>query len=113
MDFKQYQEAAITTKIYDSSIAIPYCVLGITGEAGEVAEKVKKYLRDEFENYSKGEMRAEMKIELAKEIGDVLWYLAALADELNLQLQDIAEQNILKLQSRKDRGLLSGSGDNR
>lgn len=113
MNFKEYQEKAITTKIYDESIAIPYCVLGITGEAGEVAEKVKKYLRDEFENYSQGVMRSEMKTELSKEIGDVLWYLAALSQELGLELQDIAEQNIIKLQSRKDRGLLSGSGDNR
>ena len=54
-----------------------------------------------------------MKVELSKEIGDVLWYLAALSQELGLELQDIAEQNIIKLQSRKDRGLLSGSGDNR
>jgi NTP pyrophosphatase (non-canonical NTP hydrolase) len=113
MDFKVYQEKAITTKIYDPSLAIPYCVLGITGEAGEVAEKVKKYLRDEFDNYSQGIMREEMKVELSKEIGDVLWYLAALSDELGLQLEDIAQQNIIKLQSRKDRNFLSGSGDNR
>lgn len=113
MDFKQYQEKAITTKIYNQSVAIPYCVLGIAGEAGEIAEKIKKYLRDEFDNYSKGFMREEMKVEISKEVGDVLWYLAAICDELGLDFNEVAEQNIAKLQSRKDRGQLVGSGDNR
>lgn len=113
MNLKEYQEKAITTKIYDPSVAIPYCVLGITGEAGEVAEKVKKYLRDDFENYQNNTMPEDKKQEISKEIGDVLWYLAALCDELGLSLQDVAEQNIIKLQSRKDRGLLGGKGDNR
>jgi NTP pyrophosphatase (non-canonical NTP hydrolase) len=87
--------------------------LGLTGEAGEVAEKVKKYLRDEFDFYSQGIIPEKRKEEISKEIGDVLWYVAALCDELGLSLEEIAQQNIDKLASRKERNLISGSGDNR
>jgi NTP pyrophosphatase (non-canonical NTP hydrolase) len=113
MDFQEYQKQAITTKIYDQSIALPYVVLGITGEAGEVAEKMKKYLRDEFDDFAYGRMRPELKNEISKEVGDVLWYLAALCDELGLNFNEVAQQNIDKLASRKKRNILSGSGDNR
>lgn len=108
MNFQQYQEQAITTKIYSPEVAIPYVVLGITGEAGEIAEKVKKALRD-----NNGVIDEDRKRELSKEVGDVLWYLAALCEELGISLNDVAEENIQKLQSRKDRGVLKGSGDNR
>lgn len=113
LTFDQYQKQAITTKIYDPSIAIPYCVLGITGEAGEVAEKVKKILRDDFDFYKQGIIPDHKKEELGKEIGDVLWYLAALCDELDISISDIAQQNIDKLAKRKEEGKLGGSGDNR
>lgn len=113
MDFKEYQEKAITTKIYDPSVALPYCILGLTGEAGEVAEKVKKILRDKFDFYQQGIITDTDKEELSKELGDVLWYIAATCDELGLDLNNIALQNIEKLASRKQRNQLKGSGDNR
>lgn len=108
LTFKDYQTKAITTKMYPEGLAIPYVTLGMMGEAGEVAEKVKKVIRDE-----KGIFSEEKKIELGKEIGDVLWYCAALADELGLQIGDIAQGNIDKLEKRKAEGKLGGSGDNR
>lgn len=83
-------------------------VLGINGEAGEVAEKVKKIIRDK-----NGKMTKQDKQELAKEIGDVLWYLAVFAHDLGFSLEDIAQQNLDKLKSRKARGVLGGAGDNR
>lgn len=85
-----------------------YPTLGLVGEAGEVAEKVKKIFRD-----NNGELDAERKTVLEKELGDVLWYLAQLATELGLSLDDIAKNNIAKLQSRKERGMLHGDGDSR
>ncbi len=108
LTLKEYQERAITTKIYPNGLAIPYVTLGLMGEAGEVAEKVKKVIRD-----NNGEFSDEKKIELGKEIGDVLWYCAALADELGLNISDIAQGNIDKLEKRKLEGKLGGSGDNR
>ena len=83
-------------------------MLGINGEAGEVAEKVKKIIRDK-----NGVISDEDKLELAKELGDVLWYLAVFAHDLGVPLDNIAEQNLAKLQSRKARGVLGGAGDNR
>ena len=82
--------------------------MGLVGEAGEVAEKVKKILRDNGGLIDEGR-----KKELSKELGDVLWYLAQVATELNLSLDDIACLNIEKLNSRKERDRLGGSGDNR
>ena len=108
LTFKEYQTQAITTKIYPEGLAIPYVTLGLMGEAGEVAEKVKKVIRDQNGFFTK-----EKKEELGKEIGDVLWYCAALADELGLQIGDIAQGNIDKLEKRKSEGKLGGSGDNR
>ena len=106
LTFNNYKEQAITTKIYPAGLAIPYVTLGLMGEAGEVAEKVKKVLRDK-----NGIFDEETKLLLGKEIGDVLWYLAALTDELGMDFGQIAQNNIDKLQSRKDRGVLGGSGD--
>ena len=108
LTFNEYQEKAITTKVYPGGLAIPYVTLGLVGEAGEVAEKVKKIIRDKS-----GIMSEEDKLELGKEIGDVLWYAAALADELGLKIGDIAQGNIDKLEKRKKEGKLQGSGDNR
>lgn len=108
MDFNEYQEKALETKIYPDQFRIIYPALKLAGEAGEVAEKVGKVLRDndgEFGFYKRGD--------LAKEIGDVLWYCAALAEDLGFDLNVVAEMNIEKLRSRKDRGVLGGSGDNR
>lgn len=86
-----------------SQFALTYCALGLTGEAGEYSEKVKKWLRD----------GAFEPAEAAKELGDVLWYLARSAQELGYSLSEIAQMNIQKLTSRKARGVLGGSGDSR
>jgi NTP pyrophosphatase (non-canonical NTP hydrolase) len=110
MTFDDYQKQALTTALStgDEFKDMLHWVLGINGEAGEVAEKVKKIIRDK-----NGEISQADKEELAKELGDVLWYLAVMAKELGVSLDTIAQQNIDKLQSRKARGVLGGSGDNR
>ena len=108
MTIKEYQEKAIATAIYGEGQKITYPTLGLAGEAGEVAEKVKKILRD-----NDGEFTAEARLAIAKEIGDVLWYCAALSRDIEIDLEDIAELNIEKLQSRKARNKISGSGDER
>lgn len=110
MTLEEYQAQALTTRLStgDNFKDLLHWVLGINGEAGEVAEKVKKIIRDK-----NSEINAADKEELAKEIGDVLWYLAVLADYLGVSLDVIAEQNLQKLSSRKKRGVLGGSGDNR
>ena len=86
-----------------SKEALTYCALGLTGEAGEYSEKVKKLLRDGVFD----------KEAAAKELGDVLWYLTRSAEELGYRLEDIAKMNYVKLKGRQERGTLAGSGDNR
>jgi NTP pyrophosphatase (non-canonical NTP hydrolase) len=110
MTFDDYQQAALTTalKSGDTLRDLAHWVLGVSGESGEIAEKVKKVIRD-----SDGIVSPELSKELAKEIGDVLWYLAVLADHLGVSFDEVAELNKAKLQSRKDRDVLRGSGDNR
>lgn len=110
MTFDEYQEKALTTVITstDDFKDTLHWVLGINGEAGEVAEKVKKIIRDK-----QGDISEEDKRELAKELGDVLWYLAVFANQLGFSLDSVATDNLEKLQSRKQRGKLTGSGDNR
>ena len=108
MDFKEYQKLASTTMIYGEGNKVIYPTLGLCGEAGEVAEKVKKVLRD-----NKGEFTDEKKEEIKKELGDVCWYLAAIATDLGLDLEEIAQGNINKLFSRKARNVIHGDGDNR
>ncbi|MBL7156407.1 MAG: nucleoside triphosphate pyrophosphohydrolase family protein [Candidatus Pacebacteria bacterium] len=109
MDFKEYQKYSRKTAIYpDKDNNFVYPVLGLVGEAGEVAEKIKKILRD-----NKGIIDEQNREEIKKELGDVLWYLAQIAAELNLSLDEIAQANIEKLESRRERNKLHGSGDNR
>jgi NTP pyrophosphatase (non-canonical NTP hydrolase) len=110
MTFQEYQENALTTVITtgDELKDTLHWVLGLNGEAGEVAEKVKKIIRDHD-----GVMTDQDKQELAKELGDVLWYIAVFAHQMGYQLDDVAMQNLEKLKSRKQRGVLGGSGDNR
>mgnify|MGYP003118141139 FL=1 len=98
-----YEERASLTAIYPKEKALEYLALGLTSEAGEVAGKVKKLIRD-----GKGDKKA-----IASEIGDVLWYCAMLAKETEVPLNDIMKDNLKKLYSRKERGTLQGSGDNR
>src|SRR3989344_7143388 len=104
MDFNEYQKQAWKTAIYpNKGNNIFYPALGLGGECGEVLEKIKKIMRD-----NEGEISEKKKEELMKEMGDVFWYLAALATELNLNLNEIAEKNISKLNSRKERDILHG-----
>lgn len=109
MNFDQYQKLSRKTALYPKrGRNFVYPTLGLVGESGEVAEKIKKVLRDK-----KGIVDKKTKREIAKELGDVLWYLAQIATELGLSLEVVAVQNIKKLGSRKIRGKLRGSGDNR
>lgn len=106
-----YQEAAVSTAFYkhkNAGLKLIYPVLGLCGESGEVAEKVKKLFRD-----GNGEVTPEVRAALIKELGDVLWYLAATADDIGVDLDEVAQTNLEKLASRRARGTLSGSGDNR
>lgn len=102
--FNEYLEFVKSMKVYPEKHAIVYPALGMTGEAGEVAEKVKKWLR--------GDKELD-KFELLKEASDVLWYITSLADDLGYTLQDLVDANVEKLSSRKERGVVKGSGDNR
>lgn len=108
MDINEYQHKARETALYPIDQGLVYCALGLTGEAGEVADKVKKIIRDKG-----GVISADDRMSLAKELGDVLWYLANLSFELNLALDFVALKNVEKLASRKDRGVISGEGDER
>ena len=104
-----YQKQAAKTAIYPGSHKIIYPALGLAGEAGEVANKVKKFVRDGYDQ----EGFELKKGELASEIGDVLWYCAALARDIGYDLQHIAQGNIAKLNDRAKRGKIGGDGDNR
>ena len=109
MDFNEYQLKIMKTAKYpDIGDNFVYPTLGLTGEAGEVAEKVKKIIRDH-----NGVVDAQKREELKKEIGDVLWYAAMLCTELQLQFNEVAEANIIKLLDRLDRNVIQGEGDNR
>jgi NTP pyrophosphatase (non-canonical NTP hydrolase) len=109
MELNAYQAAAKTTAVYTSADQQLVCtVLGLNGEAGEVAEKIKKVIRDK--NSVIGDTD---RLEIQKELGDVLWYLAVLADTLGLELESVAQMNLEKLRSRLRRGAIHGQGDNR
>ena len=101
--FRDYQKKAVSFAIYPATHKVLCPTLGLCGEAGEVAEKVKKQVRDGVFN----------RHEVAKELGDVLWYLANLSSDIGYNLDEIAAMNIDKLSSRKDRNKIQGSGDNR
>jgi NTP pyrophosphatase (non-canonical NTP hydrolase) len=104
----EYQKATRQTAIYPDEFQgtpVVYLALGLAGEAGEVAGKVKKIIRD---GPSGGGVNA-----LADELGDVLWYVARLADELGFDLSTIAQLNVDKLKGRQERGTIGGSGDDR
>ena len=104
----EYQQRALETAVYPEDKKIIYPTLGLTGEAGEVADKVKKVLRDNNQEFDATRRQA-----IALELSDVMWYCATLANDLGYTLQEIAEMNYAKLKSRQERGKLSGSGDNR
>jgi|SRR5210317_46348 len=107
MNFNEYQEMAKTTAIYDKKHQILYPALGLAGEAGEVANKVKKLIRDGYEK------NKDYRTEISAELGDVLWYIAVLASDIGIELSDIATNNIIKLKDRQARGVIGGNGDTR
>lgn len=108
MEVNNYQKMALETAIYPKEQKIIYPTLGLTGEAGEVADKVKKVLRDNH-----GEFTEEKRKEIAKELGDVAWYLAVCAHDIGYTLEEICQMNYDKLKSRQQRGVIHGNGDNR
>lgn len=109
MKINEYQKQALGTAIYpNKGDNIVYPTLGLCGEAGEVAEKVKKLIRDRD-----GVMNDEWKATTAMELGDVLWYASSVANELGFTLEEVAQMNLDKLNSRKERNVIKGDGDNR
>ena len=109
MDLNEYQRGALRTAApRDKKNELLHLVLGLAGESGEVAEKFKKWVRDLDSDESRIDRDA-----IAKELGDVLWYVAVLADYLDLALDDIATANLAKLASRQQRNVLGGNGDER
>jgi NTP pyrophosphatase (non-canonical NTP hydrolase) len=107
VQLSDYQRRSRATAVYpDAGSNLTYPALGLCGEAGEAAEKVKKAIRDDG-----GELTPERREALAAELGDVLWYVAQLATEAGLELDQIARANLDKLLSRRDRAVLQGSGD--
>jgi len=107
MNMNEYQERAAKTAVYPKDKALEYLALGLVSEAGEVAGKVKKYLRGDDVTFG------ELRDQLEAECGDVIWYLAQLNDLMGVPLGDIAQTNLQKLTDRKARGKLTGNGDNR
>ena len=109
MTFNDYEEKMLTLRKYpDVGNNIVYPALGLAGEAGEVADKVKKVLRD-----AGGILSKERRLAIAMEVGDVLWYVSAMANELGYSLTEVAEMNLNKLLDRSNRNMISGDGDNR
>lgn len=110
MHFNKYQQLTAKTAIYRENgwLRIVYPTMGLPGEAGEVANKIKKVYRDKDGHFSQEDRDA-----IAKEIGGVLWYCAALATDLGLDLDDIAKANLKQLRDRLQRGTISGDGDDR
>lgn len=108
MELSEYQRLSRRTAEYPREAWLAYPALGLSGEAGEVAEHAKKAIRDDG-----GDVSEARRAAMAKELGDVLWYVAQLASELGLDLDEIARANLDKLLSRQQRGVLSGDGDDR
>lgn len=113
MDFNEYQELTHKTAGYaKAGEDFIYPALGLTGEAGEVADKIKKHIRDDNIKVP-ADLSHEQRMELTKELGDVLWYIAQLSAQIGVDLETVAKTNIEKTHSRFDRNQISGSGDNR
>ncbi len=109
MEFNDYQRESHKTALYpDAGSNVIYPTLGLVGEAGEVADKIKKILRDKNGVFDK-----DSKDAIKFELGDVLWYISQLSSELGFELEEVAHANLQKLNSRKSRGKIKGSGDNR
>lgn len=110
MTFEEYQKISRKTAVYkDADNNYIYPTLGLVGEAGEVAEKIKRVVRGEND----GKITEDVRADVAKELGDVIWYVSQLATELGISLEEVVAKNIEKLQSRQERGVLHSKGDNR
>ncbi|PIT94585.1 hypothetical protein COT98_02920 [Candidatus Falkowbacteria bacterium CG10_big_fil_rev_8_21_14_0_10_39_9] len=109
MNFSDYQQAAKKTAFYPNiGSNFIYPTLGLAGEAGEIANKIKKIIRDKNSQLTDADRE-----DLKSELGDVLWYISQIGVELNITLEDIAQANLIKLSSRQARNVLGGSGDKR
>lgn len=109
MNLNEYQSLALkTARSKDAKDELFHLLLGLSGEAGEIAEKAKKVIRDRNSDFSDFDTD-----DLKKELGDVLWHIAVLADYFSIALEDVGQTNIKKLADRMNRGVISGSGDNR
>lgn len=108
MTLNEFQDKALSFAIFPEDCKVIYPTLGLCGESGEVAEKVKKIIRD-----NNGAFTEQKKNEIALEVGDCLWYISVLANNLGYALEDIARMNYDKLESRRQRNKLHGNGDNR
>ena len=108
MDFTTYQQKSRETAIYKSELKLLYPALGLAGEAGEVCEKIKKIYRDKD-----GEMSSNDRLDIRKELGDVLWYISQIACDIDVTLASVATATLEKLRVRKENGTLHGSGDDR
>tara|TARA_R110000744_G_scaffold139937_2_gene251092 strand:- start:249 stop:578 length:330 start_codon:yes stop_codon:yes gene_type:complete len=107
-NIQNYQVWSRRTAIYPAGVAVQYTALGLAGEVGEICNEIKKVYRDDD-----GVVTAKRRADLVDEFGDVFWYLARVTDELNIDMQDVLERNIAKLEDRLARDVLSGSGGNR
>lgn len=108
MEFNEYQSFAFSTVVFPEDRAMDYLTNGLAAEAGEVCGKYAKIIRDK-----NGVVDDQDEAEMAKELGDIMWMVAVMARMLGFTLEDVATMNVVKLQSRKERGVLQGSGDNR
>lgn len=115
MNLNEYQKQALTTDSFNKSGVVPVTemsfvskILGLVGESGEVAEKIKKIIRN-----NDGVMSEDQRLELGKELGDVLWYIAVLSRYLGYDLEEVGQQNLDKLSDRAQRGVIASKGDNR
>jgi len=108
MTLNDYQKQALTTNINHGNHVFFDRMFGLVGESGEMADKVKKWIRDDQADWNKLDKEA-----LAAELGDVLWYVATLAESLDYTLEEVGQKNLAKLKDRQQRKTLSGKGDNR
>lgn len=113
MTFDEYQKQALTTaytnpKHKDTLMDQTVWAMGIVGEAGEVIEKWKKMVA-----YNEGKITDEFLQDIKKELGDIVWYIAVLANSLDISFEEIMEVNLNKLKDRKERNVIKGKGDNR
>ena len=108
LTFKEYEEVALSTKVGWCKNEILYPLIGFCGETGEVADKIKKVLRDKDGNFSEND-----RIEILKEIGDTLWYMTALCQDLGYSIETAANINLAKVTKRREENTIHGEGDNR